>query len=63
MSKRIVFAGAAALAGVLVLTLLSVNLLVERNKDFLIGRAEQAFGRKISVEQIEVSFGPSALAC
>jgi uncharacterized protein involved in outer membrane biogenesis len=58
MSKRIVFAGAAALAGVLVLTLLSVNLLVERNKDFLIGRAEQAFGRKISVEQIEVSFWP-----
>jgi len=58
MSKRIVFAGAAALAGVLVLTLLSVNLLVQRNKDFLIGRAEQAFGRKISVEQIEVSFWP-----
>jgi len=58
MRMRIVIAVAAALAGVLVLTLLSVNLLVERNKDFLIGRAEQAFGRKISVEQIEVSFWP-----
>lgn len=58
MRKRIVYAGAAALAGVLVLALLSANLLVERNKDFLIGQAEQAFGRKISVEQIEVSFWP-----
>jgi uncharacterized protein involved in outer membrane biogenesis len=58
MLKRIVFAGTAALAGVLILVLLSVNLLVERNKDFLIGRAEQTFGRKISVGQIQITFWP-----
>ena len=58
MRKRILVGLAAAIAGVFVLTLLNVNLLIRRNKDFLIGRAEQALGRKISVDQIEVTFWP-----
>ncbi|MGE5218491.1 MAG: AsmA family protein, partial [Chloroflexota bacterium] len=58
MRKRIVLAGCAALAGVLILLLLSANSLVERNKAFLIGRAEQAFGRKLSVGQIRITFWP-----
>ena len=58
MRKRIIVAVAAALAGVLGLMLLSVNFLVRRNQDFLIDRAEWALGRKISVDQIEVTFSP-----
>ena len=58
MRKRIFVAVAAALVGVLSLALLNVNFLVRRNKDSLIGRAERAVGRKISVDQIEVTFWP-----
>ena len=58
MRKRINVVVVAVLAGVLGLTLLSVNFLVRRNKDFLIGRAERALGRKISTDQIEVTFWP-----
>lgn len=58
MRKRIVYAGVVVLAGVLILALFSVNILVRRNKDFLIGRAEQSFGRKISADRIEIIFWP-----
>jgi len=58
MRKRILVAVSAALAGVLCLTLLNVNFLVRRNKDVLVARAEQALGRKIAVDQIEVTFWP-----
>ncbi len=57
MRKPIFLATAAALAIALV-ALLSVNPLVRHNKDFLIGRAEQALGRKISADQIEISIWP-----
>lgn len=58
MRKRIFIAVAAALAGVLGLALLSVGFLAQRNKDYLIYRAEQAFGRKISMDRIEVTLWP-----
>jgi uncharacterized protein involved in outer membrane biogenesis len=58
MHKRIIVAVAAALAGVLVLALLTVNFLVQHNRDYLIGRAEQALGRKVSTDQIEVTYWP-----
>lgn len=58
MRKRIVVTVAAALAGVLGLTLLNVNFLLRLNKKFLIGRAERSLGRQISVDQIEVHFWP-----
>jgi uncharacterized protein involved in outer membrane biogenesis len=57
MRKPIFLATTAALAIALV-ALLSVNPLVRRNKDFLIGRAEQTLGRKISANQIEITFWP-----
>ena len=58
MRKRIIGAVVLALSGVLVLTVLNVNFLVRRNKDYLIGRVEQALGRKITVDKIEVTLSP-----
>lgn len=54
MRKRVFVAVAAALAGVLGLVLLNMNF----NKASLISRAEQALGRQISVDQIELTFWP-----
>ena len=58
MRKRIIGAVVLALSGVLVLAVLNVNFLVRRNKDYLIGRLEQALGRKITVDKIEVTLSP-----
>jgi uncharacterized protein involved in outer membrane biogenesis len=58
MRKRIVCTVAAVLAGVLGLALLNVNFLVRLNKDFLIDRAERVLRRKVSVDQIAVTFWP-----
>jgi len=58
MRKRIIAAVALALGGVLVLAVLNVNFLVRHNKDYLIGRVEQALGRKITVDKIEVTLSP-----
>jgi AsmA protein len=58
MRKRIIAAVALALSGILVLAVLNVNFLVRRNKDYLIGRLEQALGRKITVDTIEVTLSP-----
>ena len=54
MLKRLFLATVAALA----VALLSINLLVRYNKDFLIGRAEQRLGRKLSADQINITFWP-----
>ena len=40
---------------IVVLALLSVNSLINRNKDYLVNRAEQALGRKVSVGKVGVS--------
>ena len=58
MRKRIIGAVALALSGVLVLAVLNVNFLVRRNKDYLIDRLGLAFGRKITVDKIEVTLSP-----
>jgi uncharacterized protein involved in outer membrane biogenesis len=58
MRKRIIGAVVLALGGVAVLAVLNVNFLVRRNKDLLIARVEQALGRKITVDEIEVKFWP-----
>jgi len=58
MRKRIIAAVALALSGVLVLAVLNVNFLVRHNKDYLIGRIEQALGRKVTVDKIEVTLSP-----
>ena len=58
MRKRIIGAVALALSGVLILAVLNVNFLVRRNKDYLTSRLEQALGRKITVDKIEVTLSP-----
>jgi uncharacterized protein involved in outer membrane biogenesis len=58
MSKRILGGVVLALSGALVLTALNINFLVRRNKDYLIGQAEQALGRKITVDEIDVTLWP-----
>ena len=58
MRKRIISGVVLALCGVVVLTVLNVNFLVRRNKDYLIGQVEQALGRKITVDKIEVTLIP-----
>jgi len=40
---------------IVVLALLSVNSLINRNKDYLVNRAEQALGRKVSVGKVGIS--------
>lgn len=58
MNKRIWIGVGVVLAGILVLALLNVNVLLQRSKGYLIGRAEQALGRKVSLDQIEVTLWP-----
>jgi uncharacterized protein involved in outer membrane biogenesis len=58
MRKRILGGVVLTLSGALVLTALNINFLVRRNKDYLIGQAEQALGRKITVDEIGVTLWP-----
>jgi AsmA protein len=58
MRKRIIAGVALALSSVLVLAVLNINFLVRRNKDYLIRQAEQALGRKITVDEIDVTLWP-----
>src|SRR6266540_3244095 len=58
MRKRILGGVVLALSGALLLTVLNLNFLVRRNKDYLIGQAGQALGRKITVDEIGVTLWP-----
>jgi uncharacterized protein involved in outer membrane biogenesis len=58
MRKRIIAGVVLALSSVLVLAVLNINFLVRRNKDYLIRQAEQALGRKITVDEIDVTLWP-----
>jgi AsmA protein len=58
MRKRIIAGVALALSSVLVLAVLNINFLVRRNKDYLIRQAEQALGRKITMDEIDVTLWP-----
>ncbi len=56
MRKWIIAAGALLLLCIVaVVALLNLNALIKRNKDFLLGQAEQALGRKISVGEAELT--------
>src|SRR5262245_6543753 len=44
-----------ALCAVVVLALLNLNSLINRNKDYFLGQAEQALGRKLSVGDVGVT--------
>ena len=44
-----------ALCAIVVLALLNLNSLINRNKDYFLGQAEQALGRKVSVGDVGVT--------
>ena len=58
MRKWIISGVVLAVIGVVVLAVLNVNFLVRCNKDYLIGQLEQALGRKVTVDKIEVTLIP-----
>ena len=58
MRKRTISLVLLTLACVLVLAALSANFLLRHNKDFLLGRLEQAFSRRISADTIDVTNTP-----
>jgi uncharacterized protein involved in outer membrane biogenesis len=58
MRKKIISGLIIAIGALLILALLNVNLLVERNKTYLLAKAEQSLGLKISPDRIEVTLWP-----
>jgi uncharacterized protein involved in outer membrane biogenesis len=58
LGKRIIGGVALAISSILILAVLNINFLIRRNKDYLIARLEQALGRQISVDRIEVTLWP-----
>jgi uncharacterized protein involved in outer membrane biogenesis len=51
----------AGLTCLLIVAALSLNVLVERNKEYLLGRLAQAIGHSISATKIEISYNPLTL--
>jgi uncharacterized protein involved in outer membrane biogenesis len=58
MRNRIISGVVLAISGVLILAVLNINFLVRRNKDYVIGRLEQALDRRVTVEQIDLTLWP-----
>jgi uncharacterized protein involved in outer membrane biogenesis len=58
MRKKVVIGLMLAFGALLILALLNINLLVQRNKTYLVAKAEQSLGLKISPERIEVTLWP-----
>jgi hypothetical protein len=56
MRKWIIIGGVLfALCAIVVLALLNLNSLINRNKDYFLSQAEQALGRKVSVGDVGVT--------
>ena len=55
--RKWLIAGAILLILIIVgvVGLLNINALIARNKDYLIGQAEGALGRKVSVDKVEAT--------
>ena len=55
--RKWLIAGAVLLILIVVgvVGLLNINALIARNKDYLIGQAEAALGRKVSVDKVEAT--------
>jgi uncharacterized protein involved in outer membrane biogenesis len=60
--RKPIIAGAAVLIGLVVLTALNVDSLVERNKDFLLGKLARTLGHPATADRIQLSFTPLALS-
>jgi uncharacterized protein involved in outer membrane biogenesis len=58
LGKRIIVGVALATGGLLIVAVLNINFLVRRNQNYLVARLEQALGRQVSVDRIEVTLWP-----
>lgn len=58
LRKRIISGVVLTISGVLIFAVLNINFLVRRNKDYVIGRLEQALDRRVTVEQIDLTLWP-----
>jgi uncharacterized protein involved in outer membrane biogenesis len=58
MRKRIIGGVVLGLIGILVLVVLNINFLIRRNKQYVIGEVEQVLGRKVTVDNVEVTLTP-----
>lgn len=58
MRSKVVFGFVAAFGSFVLLALFGGNYLIQNNKAYLLERAAQALGRKISADHIEVAFWP-----
>jgi uncharacterized protein involved in outer membrane biogenesis len=58
MRKRMLSGLVLGLSGLLVLAVLNINFLIQRNKDYLMGEIEQALRRKVFTEGVEVTIWP-----
>jgi uncharacterized protein involved in outer membrane biogenesis len=56
-----IIAGMLVLTGVVILAALNVNFLVERNRDYLLGRLAQTLGHTVKAGKIEISYLPLAI--
>lgn len=56
--RKPIIAAVLAVASLLLLAVWSVNFLVERNKDFLLGRLARTLGHGVSAAKIEISYLP-----
>ncbi|MGZ8465295.1 MAG: AsmA family protein [Candidatus Binatia bacterium] len=60
MRKRII-AGLLVLTGLILVAAFNVNFIVERNRDYLLGRLTQTLGHIVKADKIEISYLPFAV--
>jgi len=60
--RKFIIPGAAALLALAILAVLNIDWLVERNKDFLLGRLATTLGHAAAADRVQVSFVPLAMA-
>jgi len=59
--RKPIIAGATVLLALVILAALNIDFLVERNKDFLLGRLASTLGHPATADRIHVSFAPLAM--
>ena len=58
--RKPIIAAILVLTGLVILAALNVNFLVERNRDYLLGRLAQTLGHTVKADKIEISYLPFA---
>lgn len=59
--RKPIIAGILVSTGLVILAALNVNFLVERNRDYLLGRLAQTLGHTVKADKIEISYLPFAV--